>query len=62
MHTDDLDAPERAVAVPRLERINQRAHAIYQARGGQNGRDLEDWLRAEREIDSERTDADREPE
>jgi len=38
----------------RLERIRQRAHALYKARsGGEHGQDLEDWLRAEREIDSE---------
>jgi hypothetical protein len=38
---------------PRLERIARRAHEIYEARGGQHGRDLDDWLRAEREIDAE---------
>ena len=37
----------------RLSRISQRAHEIYEARGGQDGRDLDDWLQAEREIDAE---------
>ena len=37
----------------RLSRIAQRAHEIYEARGGQDGRDLDDWLQAEREIDAE---------
>lgn len=41
------------VQAPRLppvqERIRQRAHEIYQARGGTTGRELDDWLQAERE-------------
>jgi len=28
----------------------QRAYALYLARGGEDGRDLEDWLTAEREL------------
>jgi Protein of unknown function (DUF2934) len=37
----------------RLSRIAQRAHEIYDRRGGQDGKDLDDWLQAEREIDAE---------
>jgi hypothetical protein len=37
----------------RIDRIAVRAHEIYQRRGGQNGRALDDWLEAEREIDGE---------
>ena len=37
----------------RLNRIARRAHEIYEARGGQDGRDLDDWLQAEREVDEE---------
>lgn len=37
---------------PVQERIRQRAHEIYQARGGTTGRELDDWLQAEREIKS----------
>jgi hypothetical protein len=37
----------------RLDRISQRAYAIYQARGGEHGRSLDDWLEAERQIDAE---------
>jgi hypothetical protein len=37
----------------RLARIAQRAYTIYERRGGQGGQELEDWLQAEREIDSE---------
>ena len=31
-------------------RIAKRAYELYQARGGQDGYALEDWLQAEREI------------
>ena len=37
----------------RMNRIARRAHEIYEARGGVHGKALEDWLQAEREIDSE---------
>lgn len=30
--------------------IARRAYEIYVQRGGQNGNDVEDWLRAEKEI------------
>jgi hypothetical protein len=33
--------------------IRGRAYEIYLARGAQPGRDLEDWLQAERELTSE---------
>lgn len=42
------DAPDNT---PRLERIARRAHEIYEARGGTDGRSVDDWLQAEREID-----------
>ena len=32
------------------DRIRVRAYELYQARGGENGHDLEDWLRAEEEV------------
>jgi hypothetical protein len=37
----------------RMNRIALRAHEIYEARGGEQGKALEDWLQAEREIDLE---------
>ena len=37
----------------RMNRIARRAHEIYEARGGQDGKALEDWLTAERQIDEE---------
>ena len=33
-----------------LEQIAKRAYELYEARGRENGHDLEDWLRAESEI------------
>ena len=44
-----LAAPQ----APRLERIAQRAYSLYERRGGQDGSSVEDWLQAEREVDSE---------
>ena len=32
------------------EKIRQRAYELYEARGGQEGHDLDDWLQAEAEI------------
>jgi hypothetical protein len=34
--------------------IARRAYEIYQARGGDHGADVDDWLQAEREIRSRR--------
>jgi hypothetical protein len=36
--------------LPLLEQIRQRANQIYLARGRAAGRELEDWLQAEREV------------
>ena len=35
---------------PTPEQIRRRAHEIYLARGGAAGRELDDWLQAEREL------------
>ncbi len=35
---------------PSQEEIERRAHRIYLERGGTHGRDLDDWLQAEREL------------
>ena len=45
--------PRQESREPRLARIARRAHEIYERRGGAHGKDLEDWLQAEREIDAE---------
>ena len=34
-----------------MEKIARRAREIYEARGGEDGKALEDWLQAEREVD-----------
>jgi hypothetical protein len=36
-----------------MNRIARRAHEIYEARGGEHGTAMEDWLAAERQIDDE---------
>jgi hypothetical protein len=36
---------------PREDKVRQRAHEIYLARGGQQGNEVSDWLAAEREFD-----------
>jgi hypothetical protein len=44
---------ERSVVNPaREEKIKRRAYEIYLERGEEPGRDLEDWLQAERELAS----------
>jgi hypothetical protein len=48
-----LPGPKQEIRQQRLERIAVRAHEIYEARGGEHGQELEDWLQAEREIDAE---------
>jgi hypothetical protein len=35
---------------PITEAIARRAFELFLARGGQHGRDLDDWLQAEREL------------
>jgi Protein of unknown function (DUF2934) len=39
------------------EAIRQRAYELFEARGGEQGHDLEDWLRAEEEIRARKSDA-----
>jgi len=45
--TESTGAPQER---PTTEQIAQRAYEIYQARGGTEGQDIEDWLQAEREL------------
>jgi DUF2934 family protein len=42
-------APDSLAAAPPDERIRTRAYEIYRERGGRDGDDMSDWLRAERE-------------
>ena len=46
----------------RRDLIEQRAYAIYQARGAIHGFDEEDWAQAEREVDGLPPDDDALPE
>ena len=39
------------------EEIRQRAYELFEARGGEEGHELEDWLRAEEEIKGGKTNA-----
>ncbi len=39
------------------EAIRQRAYELFEARGGQDGYELEDWLRAEEELSGRKSDA-----
>lgn len=46
--TEDVD---RSVPVEeQLEKIRRRAFELYEARGREEGHDLEDWLEAEAEV------------
>lgn len=49
--TGEIASPvARLAATPTHDEIARRAHQLYEARGGEHGRDVEDWLRAEREL------------
>jgi hypothetical protein len=39
---------------PSEDRIRQRAYERYQERGGEHGRDTDDWFEAERDVEGER--------
>ncbi|HET8923971.1 MAG TPA: DUF2934 domain-containing protein [Candidatus Acidoferrum sp.] len=38
---------------PLGEEIARRAHELYLQRGGEHGKDVEDWVRAEKELSDE---------
>jgi hypothetical protein len=38
---------------PSGEEIARRAHDLYLQRGGEHGKDVEDWVRAEKELSEE---------
>ncbi len=42
--------PEEIISVDLRERIAKRAYELYMERGCRLGRDVEDWVDAEREI------------
>ena len=48
-----LPVPEQDLRDQRLDRIAARAFELYEARGGEHGQDIDDWLQAEQQIDDE---------
>jgi hypothetical protein len=46
--------PDTFDSAPTPEEIAAEAHAIYRARGSTDGRDLDDWLEAERALKARR--------
>jgi hypothetical protein len=48
--TQEIPTVHPSGVAPTPEEIQQRAHQIYLSRGSVAGRDLEDWLQAEREL------------
>lgn len=55
-----LPVPEEELRRERFERIAARAFELYEARGGEHGQAMDDWLEAERQIDLEFGPIDRE--
>jgi hypothetical protein len=54
LQADSIQAETREVSVgnsARDEEIRRRANEIYRERGEQPGRELDDWLQAEREVE-----------
>jgi hypothetical protein len=52
--TDIRDLERAKQHLPTHQEIEQRAHEIYLRRGGDHGRDVDDWLKAEAELRNER--------
>jgi len=46
----NTDVENQFSATITQEEIAQRAYALYEARGREDGHDLDDWLEAEREL------------
>jgi len=44
----------KSVESPTYDEVAERAYFIYEARGGDHGRDMDDWLQAESELLTER--------
>lgn len=48
---DAQTEPRSTETRPDADRIAQRAYERYEARGREDGHDMEDWLEAERELE-----------
>jgi len=58
MKSDARIKPAVVAEPPNLEEeIRKRAFALFEARGREEGHELEDWLRAEEEIKGGKTNA-----
>ena len=53
--TRDLTA-DRDASAPSSDEVRRRAYELWVARGGADGSDMDDWLAAEREVRTRRTD------
>ena len=55
------DSQSKRVVIPEPpnveQEIRQRAYELFEARGGEDGHELEDWLRAEEEIKGSKSNA-----
>jgi DUF2934 family protein len=60
---DQHESPQNETTTPSHDDVARRAYELFEARGGENGHDLEHWLDAERELShtpaSNVTDEDR---
>jgi hypothetical protein len=58
MKRDSRNKPIASVEPPGIEEeIRNRAYELFEARGREEGRELEDWLRAEDEITGHKSGA-----
>ena len=58
MKSDARIKPVASAEPPNIEEeIRKRAYVLLEARGGEEGHELEDWLRAEEEIKGSKTNA-----
>ena len=54
--TSGVARSDEQQATPAYDDIARRAYELYQERGGNEGQDLDDWLRAEAELRGRRED------
>jgi hypothetical protein len=50
MNSNPPKKPPTAINEPQEDQIRLRAYELYEARGGEDGHDLEDWFHAKEEI------------
>lgn len=52
-HTSKANQPSSTENNPNQNEVARRAYELYQARGGEPGHEIEDWLSAEQEVNKE---------